>query len=45
MRKERELLTEIAEMSDLETAEKAAFELVDSCIDTQAVLDLIGAVI
>lgn len=77
MRKERELLTEIAEISDLETAEKAAdryssekhpysfdgyiyqleklkaillagipakaaFELVDSCIDTQVVLDFIG---
>ena len=80
MRKERELLMEIAEISDLETAEKAAdryssekhpysfggyiyqlekfkaillagipakaaFELVDSCVDTQAVLDFVGVVI
>lgn len=79
MRKERELLTEIAAISDLETAEKAAeryspekhpysfdgyiyqleklkaillagipakaaFELVDSCIDTQVVLDFIGEI-
>ena len=76
MRKERELLTEIAAISDLETAEKAAdryssekhpytfdeymyqleklkaillagipakaaFELVDSCVDTQIVLDFV----